>query len=400
MPPWATERLGPRKIIAQIGSRGMGARTMGAAAAVLTVSVLAGCNAPADAPLWPGSKYTQGDRSKALMRAIEYIDRSAADPVNFAQQGGDYLYCFYSIANTTRDPALRAAAERMGREYAKRWANTHSKVPANANANSVAALVFGWLSASRLGQSDERIKPELRLAAAHFSAIDYLLFDPAKEPPPSDLPAPCRYDSVSNPRGSKVCKRCGRTLEMESKYDLWQDALIATYSGDRYGIRLGGSYRDVVQWLPAMRPYLDRGATSESNFIDTVYTITHVVYTLNDYGQYRLPRELLPSEYSYLKRNAGETIALHDPETMGEFLDTLKSFGLDESDEVIRTGMTYLLDTQRADGTWSDPKEKDPYTLYHSAWTGIGGLMDYRWQGEGLSFPELRPLLERIRQAE
>jgi hypothetical protein len=187
---------------------------------------------------------------------------------------------------------------------------------------------------------------------------------------------------------------------MQSKYDIWLDALVTTYGGDTYGIPLGGSYRDVLQWMPAMRPYLDRSQTSEWNFIRTVYAVTHVVYTLNDYGRYRLPPELLPSEYSYLKRNLREAIVLKDPETMGEFLDTLKSFGLTGSDEVIRTGMTYLLSTQRADGTWSDPEEKSPYTLYHSAWTGIGGLMEIRWQGDGLSFPELRPMLEGIRQAD
>ena len=88
-------------------------------------------------------------------------------------------------------------------------------------------------------------------------------------------------------------------------------------------------------------------------------------------ASYLLPRDLLPQEFAYLKENLGEAIALHDPETMGEFLDTLKSFGLNRSDEVIRTGITYLLDTQRPDGTWSAPEEKDPYTLYHSAWTAL-----------------------------
>ena len=120
---------------------------------------------------------------------------------------------------------------------------------------------------------------------------------------------------------------------------------------------------------------------------------------MNDYGKYLLPRDLLPQEFTYLKENLGEAIALHDPETMGEFLDTLKSFGLDESDEVIRTGITYLLDTQRADGTWGDPEQKDPYTLYHSAWTAIDGLKDSAWQGKGLSFPELRQLLDSMRSS-
>ena len=184
---------------------------------------------------------------------------------------------------------------------------------------------------------------------------------------------------------------------MRSKYDVWTDALITTYTGDRYGIQLGAPYRDILQWIPSMRPYRGRSETSYPVFIDTVYSITHVVYSLNDYGLHLLPRGLLLDEYSYLRRNLKEAIAVRDPEIMGEFLDSLKSFGMSTSDDEIRTGITYLLSTQRPDGTWGAAIEKDPYTLYHSAWTGIDGLKDSFWRNDGLSFPELRPLLDRIR---
>jgi len=367
------------------------------ALAILAIAGLAGCQSTRVAPLWPGSKYTEGDRSIAMLRALAYIDQSASKPANFAEYGTDYVYCFYSIAASARDPELSGEAERIGRRAAKRWAASHAVVTADANADDIADLAFGWLAASQLGQDDGRIKPELRKAAVRFTAVDYLQFDPAREPPPSDIPEMCPHDSVWNPRGATVCKKCGRALQMQSKYDVWLDALITSYTGDRYGIQLGAPYREVLQWTPSMRPYLDRNQTNHAVFYDTVYAITHVVYTLNDYGQHLLPRDLLPQEYSFLKRNLREAIALHDPETMGEFLDSLKSFGLNTSDDVIRTGMSYLLSTQRPDGTWSAPNEMDPYTLYHSAWTGIDGLKDCRWQGEGLSFPELRPLLERIR---
>jgi hypothetical protein len=272
----------------------------------------------------------------------------------------------------------------------------YAKVPAGVSADETADLVFGWYAASELGQSDGRIKPELRQAAGRFPVTDHLLFDPRTEPPPSDIPAQCTHDSVWNLRGAEVCEKCGRPLRMRSRYDVWLDALITTYTGDRYGIQLGAPYADVVRWLPVMRPYLDRGHTSDANFMNTVYAVTHLVYTLNDYGRYLLPRDLLEDEYRFLRGSLREAIALNDPETLGEFLDSLKSFGLNGSDDVIRTGMSYLLDTQRADGTWSHPEEKDFYTLYHSAWTGIDGLKDCRWQGVGLSFPKLRPWLEEI----
>ena len=364
--------------------------------AALALVALTGCYSARNPPLWPGSKYTEADRSSAMRRALAYIERSADKPANFADYGTDFLYCFYSIAASARDPELSAAAARLARGTAARWAKSHAVVPRRANADDVADLVFGWLAASQLGQDDSRIKPELRRAAARFTVVDYLLFDPAKEPPPSDIPEKCSHDSVSNPRGAKVCRKCGRPLTMRSKYSVWLDALITSYSGERYGIPLGASYRGALEWMSSMRPYLDRKQTSEGMFYDIVYSLTHVVYTLNDYGQYLLSRDLLPQEYSYLRRNLPEAIALHDPETMGEFLDSLKSFGLTASDELIQTGMTYLLSTQRPDGTWSAPGEKDVYTQYHSAWTGIDGLKDCRWQGEGLSFPELRPLLKKM----
>ena len=373
----------------------------GAAAIVLTLGV-AGClrqaSASADAPLWPGSRFSEGDRSRAMMRALAFVEHSASDTANFKAQASDYVYCFYSIATTARDARLRAEARRAGVVYAKKWAAMRGSLSPNASKEEVADMVFGWLPASLLGQRDDAIKAQLRKAAARFNAVEYLGFDPAAEAPPADIPAVCRYDGLQNLRGTKVCRKCARPLDMRSKYEIWEDALITTYSGDRYGIRLGGAYRDVIKWIPAMRPYPARSETTEATFGDILYALTHLVYTLNDYGHYRLPRDVLPDELTYLKENVGQAIAQHDPETMGELLDSLKSLGLTLSDPVIRSGMEYLLETQRSDGTWGAASEKDPYTLYHSAWTAIDGLKDCEWEGERLSFPELRDMLKNMQK--
>src|SRR5258708_4160328 len=53
-------------------------------------------------------------------------------------------------------------------------------------------------------------------------------FDAAREPPPANAP---------------------------DRYDTWSGALITTFFGDAYGVRLGASYQDVLQWLPRFRPY-------------------------------------------------------------------------------------------------------------------------------------------------
>ena len=360
--------------------------------ALILAALLVSCGG--SRPLWPGAKYTEADRTNALLRALGFIERSAEK--NFDAQDSDYVYCLYSISATARDPKLRDAADRLAHRYAHHFAQKYPSVPANASVNEIAHLIFGWYPAALLGEDDSRVKPQLRTAAARYNATQFLGFDPGKEPPPNDLTDPCEYDHYRNPRGVKLCKRCGRPLQVRSKYEVWIDALVDTYSGDIYGIHMGAPFRDVVQWIPAMRPYPDPRRASQAEFIDCLYSLTHLVYALNDYGHYLLSRDLLPVEYAYLRQHLPAAISLHDPETMGEFLDSLKAFGLDNSDPVIRTGMTYLLENQRPDGTWGSPNETDFYTLYHSAWTGIDGLKDCRWEGERLSMPELRPLLESI----
>ena len=187
-------------------------------ACTLAALVLASCNShAASQPLWPGSKYTEADRSNAMLHALAYIERSAA--AHFHSQASDYLYCFYSIAATARNPELKAEAARIAPVYAKKWADSYSKVPVDGTPDDIADLVFGWLPASLLGQDDTRIKPELRRAVARFNSVDFLQFDATTEPPPSDIPAPCRRDSATHPRGAKLCRKCGRPLEMRNRYE-------------------------------------------------------------------------------------------------------------------------------------------------------------------------------------
>ena len=85
---------------------------------------------------------------------------------------------------------------------------------------------------------------------------------------------------------------------------------------------------------------------------------------------------------------------MEDPESMGEFLDTLKSFGLSDRHILIRNGMRYLLSQQNADGSWGDVESYDEGQRYHPTWTAIDGLRDYAWKGKRLSLERLRPLLK------
>src|SRR5262249_45341771 len=159
------------------------------------------------------------------------------------------------------------------------------------------------------------------------SAIDVLLFDPAEEPPPSDIPEECATCGLQNARGATVCKRCGARLAMRNRYDLLQDALITTYTGDRTGITLGAHYVDVLQWMPEMRPYPPKSEGAHSYYAG-VYGATHLIYTYNDYSQFRVSPDCFPEEFAHLKANLRQAVVTNDAETMGEYLDTLRAFGL------------------------------------------------------------------------
>jgi hypothetical protein len=345
------------------------------------------------APLWPGSRYTTADRDAALERGMNFLYRTASDPKIFADWGHDLLWCFYTISSTAKNPKLREMALKMGHERALEWRRIHPVIPAKTNVDRLSDLVSGSDAADRLGARDPGFKQQLREAVRAYTVTDFLLFDPAREPPPSDIPDQCPKCERWNSRGATVCRYCGAPLTMRSRYDVWTDALITTYTGDISGITLGVPYRDVIRWIPVMRPYPSRKNAGTDTFYNVAYAITHVIYTLNDYNRYLLSPEWLPQEFQYLKTNLEETVKLQDPETLGEFLDTLRDFGMTERDPLIRAGVDYVLSKQNPDGSWGDLTDPDVYTRYHSTWTAIDGLRQYGWHGKRLSFPGVAPLL-------
>jgi hypothetical protein len=343
--------------------------------------------------LRPGSQFTAIDRTRAVRRGLEFIYRTARDPSNFDAYGSDYLWCFYTVGASVSDASLRRAARRMGNERARLWRRAHRALPADADAATVTDFAFGSDAADSLGLRDERLKRQIRRAAARFGASDFLLFDPLKEQPPADVPRACAFDGTHNTRGSRVCRRCGRALKMRTRQDVWYDALITTYVGDRYGVKLGASYADVLRRLPALRPYRDSRGADDEEFYDTVYALTHVVYTLNDYGLRRIPARLLPREFAFLKANLREAVAVGDADMLGEFMDSLRALGLTDRDAEIRSGMDYLLGHQNADGSWGDAGERDVYLRYHPTWNAVAALSNYAWRGDAPDARRLRLLL-------
>src|SRR5438067_4982421 len=187
----------------------------------------------ASRPLWPGARFTEAARTRAIRRGLSFIYRTALDRKNFAKYGGDYLWCFYSLSTASADPFVERTAQRMGVERAHVWRRQHRALPRAADAATIAEFVFGSDAADSLGGRAAQMKQALERVAGRFPARDYLSFDPLTEPPPTDVPDECEYDGAENSRGTKFCRVCHRPLRMKTRYDVWYDALITAYAGDR-----------------------------------------------------------------------------------------------------------------------------------------------------------------------
>jgi hypothetical protein len=330
----------------------------------------------------------------AIKRGLDFIYRLAAKRDAFDSYGSLLICCFALVGATSRDASLRQLARSRAQRLAQRWRRVHPLVPLDASADLVLDFVFVSYALSRLGLRDVALNTQIRTAAKRFSGRDLLGFDPVSEPPAIDLSYPCDC-GLKNQRGRTFCKQCRRRLQSKSRYRVWMEALANTYVAERCGILFGARYPDVLKWLPTMRPY-PAGADEDEEIVrDAIFAVTHIVYTLNDYNTYRLSPRWLPQEFAYLKANVEAACVTHDPELLGELLDSLKAFGLRASHPLIMSGTKYLLANQNEDGSWGDPDEEDIRTRCHTTWTAIDGLRTHAWRGERLCRPEIKSILKQ-----
>jgi hypothetical protein len=132
----------------------------------------------------------------------------------------------------------------------------------------------------------------------------------------------------------------------------------------------------VFKWLPKLRPYKGHHEVSWTEFVDQSYLVTHIAFTMNNWGELRLEPELFPHEYFFLRNNMVVHIANKDIHLVGEFVEVLRSFGDSDEDPLIQQGMEFLLSKQADDGSWDKIDEKtdeakDDYTVYHATMVGI-----------------------------
>jgi len=319
-------------------------------------------------------------RDSAIRRGLDFIYRLATTSDDFDSYASLLICCFALVGATSRDASLKQLARSRAQKLAQRWRRAHPVLSPDAGPELVFNFVLVSYALSRLGLRDVTLKAQIRSAAKQFTAQEIFGFNPINEPPAKDLAYQCDC-GLKNQRGRTYCKQCRKRLEIQSRYRVWLRALASTYISERCGIVFGARYLDVLKWISEMRPYPVGTQESVEFLRDAIYAVTHVVYTLNDYSTYRLSPRYLSQEFAFLKANVAPACERHDPEVLGELLDSLKAFGLRDSHPLIKRGTRYLLEEQNEDGSWGDPEEENLRTRCHTTWTAIDGLRAHAWRG-------------------
>ena len=191
---------------------------------------------------------------------------------------------------------MRGRCLKYVEQLAHRWKHGQLlrgwKIGATPTPDEVIQCSIGMYCMERVGVSHD-LKGEVSAFLAQnpppFAAKDYLGWDPALGPP----------------------RRFGHRDENGpiSVYRALSNALIYTFYAERVGLRLGCSYKDVFEHVDAFRPWCGPEDLSSRLYGDQCYLVTHVVFTLNNWGELMLDPNLCPHEYCFARNHLAHQIA-------------------------------------------------------------------------------------------
>jgi hypothetical protein len=201
----------------------------------------------------------EGERTTAVLRALDFVYRLASNRQNFTEFGADMVQCFYDVATIAPEP-VRQKSIKYVEECSQWWKERNdgarfrpaaaSAAPSPRNpggsprangeeggATTVAEVVdaiMGTYSLERVG-IHHPLKLQLlsfvRKSSSGFSVTDYLQFDPKVSPPPREAQSG------------------------ESVYRILSNALSVSFYADGVGVDIGCNLVHALKHVPRLRPY-------------------------------------------------------------------------------------------------------------------------------------------------
>jgi hypothetical protein len=324
-------------------------------------------------------------RKKAVIKGLDRIFGMAQNDENFNLFGNDIIQCFYDVATVSGEP-LRRRALMYVEQLAHRWKHEvmHRgwKQDTKPTPQEVIDAIIGMYCLERLGihhQLKAEVVTFLNLSESEggYTVKKYLQWDPFSEEPPRDLDDGQEGENTISQQ---------RTMS---------NSLIHTFYANRVGVSFGAGYEQVFKWLPTLRPYKGPDQLVWQHYIDQCYLVTHIVFTLNNWGELQLDPELLPHEYYFVREHMAVQIKHRDVHLVGEFVECLRAFGAADTDPLVQKGMTFLMSSQHEDGSWDKGEETDEYTTYHATMVGVQSLLNHRYRGFGPGMEKITPILRK-----
>jgi hypothetical protein len=289
---------------------------------------------------------TDRDRKAAMLRGLAFLSVYALRDTCWSECAAEVVYMFHHLATRSRQGDFTRRARALSKGSAVRWLEGHPRLP---DATSVEDVIFryayGAYTTTRVGLDSRRLRRDLTAEARTLKRREVFGFDPKREPPPT--------------------------------LDDWQYAMVAAHIAEGVGMRLGCSVRDIAAWRRVMQPYpRPRVSKPDSKGWSAFFAVTHLVYVLNDYNLYLLPREPFLPEIELLRASCEIGMTDDDVEGIGEAIDALLALGEAHDDPLLVRARSKVLSMQNRDGSWGR-RADEPYTRLHKTWVALDGLTRY-----------------------
>ncbi|KAH0478521.1 MAG: uncharacterized protein KVP18_002848 [Porospora cf. gigantea A] len=315
----------------------------------------------------------------------------------------------FADATVVRDSCEHMAAKVLDtwfaafqREYKSMTQAAVDKVASDPQV--VLGVVEAYLSEAALhGPFTERAKTThrfLQQCTERFDLLDVLEMRDTEVVMPESACPNCR-SSFPKKKSLSQCPVCGfpfphaelRGLDYSKATDMlvWSDVF------HKAAIPFPLDVGSVLTNITGVRPYGSCLELGREDYILQGYLVTHIIFVVSGWGEFRLSSAELQEEHSFLRHALSEAVRLEEVDLVGEVMQALRLFGAPDLDtqegcwvqQALDLGRCYLLSKEiKSTGRWTS-QTASFWSAFHATYCAVLGLCQAKRSSE------IRPMDER-----